>query len=98
MEIVRDAVSDDGVAGVVASLGTRAQRGLRTEDVNEFAFAFIAPLGSENDGGHGALVAVQVADIGSNGQWRVPILLGLNFFGPWAWWGGRGQPCAMSAA
>lgn len=52
VEIVGDAIRDDGVPRVVAALGTRAQRCFRAEDVDEFSFAFVAPLGPEDDGRH----------------------------------------------
>lgn len=46
VEIVRDAVRDNGVARVVAALGATAELLVVGEDVDEFAFAFIAPLGA----------------------------------------------------
>lgn len=53
VEVVGDAVDDDGVAGVVAALGAAAQPGRVGEDVGELALAFVAPLGAEDDGdGH----------------------------------------------
>lgn len=53
VEVVGDAIGDDGVAGVVAALGAAAQLRVVGEDVDEFAFAFVAPLGAEHDGdGH----------------------------------------------
>ena len=49
MEVIRDAVGDDGVAGVIAA--GRAADHLRGvgEDVDKFAFAFVAPLGAEDE-------------------------------------------------
>ncbi len=45
------AVDDDGVAGVVAAGVTGDDGEALGEDVDDFAFAFVAPLGSEDDGG-----------------------------------------------
>lgn len=54
VEVVCDAVDDNGVAGVVTALGAAAQLRLVSEDVGELAFAFVAPLGAEDNGGsHG---------------------------------------------
>lgn len=53
VEVVRDAVGDNRVAGVVAALGAAAELGLVGEDVGELALAFVAPLGAEHHGdGH----------------------------------------------
>ena len=52
MEIVSRAIGNDGVAGVVATLGAAAEAAARGEDVDEFAFAFVAPDGAEDDGDH----------------------------------------------
>ena len=41
---------DDGVAGVVASGIARDTGEMVTEYVDDFAFTFIAPLGTENNG------------------------------------------------
>ena len=47
------AADDDGVAGVAAALVAHDQVGLRGQHVDDLAFAFIAPLGAnENGGGH----------------------------------------------
>lgn len=43
--------SYDGVSGVVSTAVTDYIIGLVTEDVDDFAFGFIAPLGSDNDEG-----------------------------------------------
>lgn len=54
VEVVGDAVDDDGVAGIVTTLSAAAELGFVGEDVGELSFALIAPLGTENDGdGHG---------------------------------------------
>lgn len=50
VEVVRDAVGDNGVAGVVTALGTAADLRLVGEDVGELALAFVAPLGAEDNG------------------------------------------------
>ena len=53
VEVVRDAVGDDGVAGIVTALSAAAELGVVGEDVGELAFAFVAPLGAEHNGdGH----------------------------------------------
>ena len=53
VEVVGDVAHDDGVARVVATLGTAAQLRLVSEDVGELAFSLVAPLGAEHDGdGH----------------------------------------------
>ena len=44
----------DGVAGVVAALGAHDPVGALGQDVDDLAFAFVAPLGADQDGvGHG---------------------------------------------
>lgn len=53
MEVVGLAVGDDGMAGIVAALGSRAQLGLGTENVDELSLAFVTPLGADHDGSHG---------------------------------------------
>ena len=45
----------DRVAGVVAALGADDDIGLLGEDVDDLAFAFIAPLGADENGVHGKL-------------------------------------------
>lgn len=53
MEVVRDAVGDNCVAGIVPSLGSAADLRFVGEDVSELALAFVAPLGTEdNSDGH----------------------------------------------
>jgi hypothetical protein len=53
VEVVRDAVGDNGVARVVTALGTAADLRFVCEDVGELALAFVAPLGAEdNSDGH----------------------------------------------
>ena len=42
---------DDGVSGVVATLEPNHVVGVLGEEVNDTAFAFVTPLGAENDGG-----------------------------------------------
>ena len=44
------AADDDGVAGVVAALGADDDVGLLGEDVDDLAFAFVAPLGADQNG------------------------------------------------
>jgi hypothetical protein len=53
MEVVCDAVGDDGVAGIVTTLRAAADLRFVGEDVGELALAFVAPLGAEdNSDGH----------------------------------------------
>lgn len=53
VKVVRDAVDDDGVAGIVTALGAATQLRLVSEDIGELSFALVAPLGAEHDGdGH----------------------------------------------
>ena len=42
-------VEDDGVARVVAALVTHDDVGFFAEQVHDFAFAFVAPLGAHHD-------------------------------------------------
>jgi hypothetical protein len=49
MQNVRRPVVDDGVAGVVATLAPHHHVGLRREHIDYFAFAFIAPLGPDQN-------------------------------------------------
>ena len=49
LELIGLAVYHDGMAGVVAALAAHNQIGLRRENINEFALAFVAPLGAENN-------------------------------------------------
>ena len=51
------AVDDDGVAGVVAAGVAGDDVELFAEDVDDLALAFIAPLGSKDDGGRAAVRA-----------------------------------------
>lgn len=51
VEIVRVSIGDDGVASIVTALGTAAELGAGAKDVDELAFALIAPLGAADDGG-----------------------------------------------
>lgn len=58
VEVVGDAVRDDGVARVVAALGAAADLRFVGEDVGQLALAFVAPLGAEhNRDGHDAVIA-----------------------------------------
>ena len=43
------AVDDEGMAGVVAALVTHDGARFFGEQVDDFAFAFVAPLGADND-------------------------------------------------
>lgn len=58
VEVVGDAVGDNGVAGIVATGGATAECALLREDVDELAFAFVTPLGAEDDGGRHRLVVI----------------------------------------
>ena len=49
VEVVGDAIGDDGVSGVVTTLGAAAQLRFVGEDVGELALAFVTPLGAEDD-------------------------------------------------
>ena len=54
VEVVGDAVDHDSVARVVAPSGAADQVGGRGEDVDQLAFAFVAPLGAKDEcDGHG---------------------------------------------
>ena len=53
MKVVSLAIGYDCMAGIVASLGAGAQLSSATEDIDEFSFALIAPLGAKNDSRHG---------------------------------------------
>ena len=55
MEVVADAVDDDGVAGIVAAGAACADVDALAEDVDQLALAFVAPLGPKHHGGHGYL-------------------------------------------
>ena len=50
VENVFDAGADDGVAGVVAALRADDDIGFVREEIDDFSFAFVAPLGSDDDG------------------------------------------------
>ncbi len=50
MEDVFGSADDDGVAGVVSALGTHDDVGVFCEEIDDFAFAFIAPLGADKNG------------------------------------------------
>jgi hypothetical protein len=53
VEVVGNAVCDNCVAGVVSALGAAADLRFVGEDVGELALAFVAPLGTEDNGdGH----------------------------------------------
>lgn len=49
VEVVCDTIGDDGVPGVVTTLSAAAQLRFVGEDVGKLAFAFVAPLGAEDD-------------------------------------------------
>ena len=54
MEVIGRAINHDSVAGVVSPSSTADQVGGGGEDIDEFAFALVAPLGAKNEGnGHG---------------------------------------------
>ena len=46
MEVVSDAICDNGVAGVVTACGAAAKGGMLGEDIDELALALVAPLGA----------------------------------------------------
>lgn len=50
MEVIRDVVGDNGVPRVVAAGRAADHAGGVGEDVDKFAFAFVAPLGAEDEG------------------------------------------------
>ena len=50
MQDILGAFDPDGVAGVVATLIARHDVGLLGQNIHPFAFSFIAPLGSDNNG------------------------------------------------
>ena len=52
MEDVFLAVGDDGVPGIVAALAACDHIGGFGKEVDDFAFAFVAPLGADNNGIH----------------------------------------------
>ena len=58
-------MNDDGVAGVVAAGVARDDVEFFAEDVNDFAFAFVAPLGSEDDGGLALVLGLAHERVGS---------------------------------
>ena len=47
-KLVGRAVDDQGVAGIMAALETHNDVGLLRQPVDDLAFAFVAPLGSDN--------------------------------------------------
>ena len=51
MEVVSGVVDHDGVASIVASRSATTDGGSLGEDVDEFAFALVAPLRAEDEGG-----------------------------------------------
>lgn len=51
MEVISSIADDDSVAGIVASGGTAAKGGTLGKDIDEFALAFVAPLGAKDEGG-----------------------------------------------
>lgn len=50
MEVIGDSIGNNRMSGIVTSLASSNNIGLITEDVDELAFAFVAPLGSQNNG------------------------------------------------
>jgi hypothetical protein len=50
VEVIGDAVRDDGVSSIITTLGAAAQLRVVSEDIDELAFAFVAPLGAEYNG------------------------------------------------
>jgi hypothetical protein len=53
MKVVGDTIRDDGVAGIIAALSATAELRIVGEDISKLSFAFVAPLGAEDDGdGH----------------------------------------------
>ena len=51
------AVGNDGVAGVVATLAPGYDVGRLGEVVNDFAFSFVSPLESADDGVHRMVIS-----------------------------------------
>ena len=49
MEDVFRFAEDDGVAGVVAALGADDDIGVLSEEIDDFAFAFVAPLSADEN-------------------------------------------------
>ena len=50
MEVEFDAINDDCMASVVSALASRDNVHLVRKDIDEFAFALVAPLRAEDDG------------------------------------------------
>lgn len=48
MEVIGGVVNHDGVTSIIASSCTAAESGALGEDVDKFAFAFVAPLRAED--------------------------------------------------
>lgn len=69
VEIVSDAVCDNGMACIVTALGTAADLRLMGEDIGELALAFVTPLGAEDDGDrHGWQQGAGEDDDGGDGD------------------------------
>ena len=49
MEVVLDAIGDDGVSGVVTAVEAAHDVGLHSKQVDDFSLAFVAPLRSKYD-------------------------------------------------
>ena len=48
-QLVRDAVNDKGVAGIVATLKAHDDVGLLGQPINDLALSFVSPLGAHHD-------------------------------------------------
>ena len=46
MELEFFAAGDDGVAGVISACESNDKTGLASQNINEFSFGFVAPLGA----------------------------------------------------
>ena len=63
MEVVCRIVDDNRVSSVIAACSTTAEMGSLCENIDKLAFAFIAPLGAENEGyGHDGLYGLVGAE------------------------------------
>lgn len=64
MESILDAISDDSMASVGATIESSAEVIVLGQDVDKLALAFVAPLRAKNDGKFG--VHATLATIGSS--------------------------------
>lgn len=104
MEIVSDAIRNDGVAGIVPSLSSGAELDRWAEDIDEFSFAFVAPLSADHNCSHDVFCRIESvqmpAEMTSRGipecGYRNAVAQGhLNFWdsnSSHRWWGFGGLP------